>query len=377
LIGSGEAMKDITWIVVIAFTVLAFVYLVGEQIILKKIRKQFKIVIHVNGTRGKSTVARYMDGIMREAGYRTFTKTTGTIPMVIHCDKTEERIKRLGRANIREQTKMMWKAHREHAEVLILECMAVDPLLQWHSENHIIHADINIITNIRHDHLAEMGSSLDDIICSLANTASSSTIVVSADTKNVKKLEEIITQKQAKFVYAEPVEMSNQSTMMQENISVAIKTAKLCNITTEIAQNGINHYLPDPGAYKQIKINDFVLINAFSANDPETTMMLFQDAMKQYPNNKITLLVNNRGDRPERTMQNIELIQQIKPQKVYIAGDNANYVYRKTKQYTNARYFKKLDDILQEEIVFAFGNIGNQGFQILQACEERRKQYGH
>ncbi|MFA6627573.1 MAG: Mur ligase family protein, partial [Bacilli bacterium] len=170
-------MIDITWIVVICFTGVAIIYLILEQAILRMLRRHFKIVIHVNGTRGKSTVARYMDGILREAGYQTFTKTTGTLPIIHHVNGSEEKIKRWGRANIREQAHMMMKAYREGAEVLILECMAVDPVLQWYSEHRMLHADINIITNVRLDHIGEMGSCIEDIARSLANTASLNTIV--------------------------------------------------------------------------------------------------------------------------------------------------------------------------------------------------------
>ena len=39
--------------------------------------------IHVNGTRGKSSVTRLIAAGIRESGIKTFAKTTGTIPRII------------------------------------------------------------------------------------------------------------------------------------------------------------------------------------------------------------------------------------------------------------------------------------------------------
>ena len=58
-------MQDITWLIVLSFLFFFLIYLTWEQIYLKIIRKSFKYVIHVNGTRGKSTVCRLIDSILR------------------------------------------------------------------------------------------------------------------------------------------------------------------------------------------------------------------------------------------------------------------------------------------------------------------------
>ena len=42
------------------------------------------IRIHVNGTRGKSSVVRLIAAGLREGGLKTFAKTTGTIPRIIN-----------------------------------------------------------------------------------------------------------------------------------------------------------------------------------------------------------------------------------------------------------------------------------------------------
>ena len=46
--------------------------------------------IHVNGTRGKSSVTRLIAAGLRAGGLRTFAKTTGTAPRIINAERSEE-----------------------------------------------------------------------------------------------------------------------------------------------------------------------------------------------------------------------------------------------------------------------------------------------
>ena len=74
-------------------TFMAFLLL--EKLAIKAARKRFKVVIHVNGTRGKSTVTRMIHAVLREAGYRAWGKTTGTEPRLLLPDGTEALIHRI------------------------------------------------------------------------------------------------------------------------------------------------------------------------------------------------------------------------------------------------------------------------------------------
>ena len=65
---------------------------------------------------------------------------------------------------------MVKKAYKEGADVLVLECMAVNPELQYICEKHILNADVTIITNVRPDHIQDMGETLEDIAVAFSNT---------------------------------------------------------------------------------------------------------------------------------------------------------------------------------------------------------------
>ena len=169
--------------IIVLSGILYIIYLIYEKSYNKKIRRSFKHVIHVNGTRGKSTVSRLIDAGLREAGFSVFTKTTGTSPRIIHTDGHESEIKRKGKANIREQIKIMRNAAAEKAEILVIECMAVKPELQLVCQRDIIKADIGVITNARLDHQDEMGHSLNDIIRALGSTIPHNGVLFTADEK--------------------------------------------------------------------------------------------------------------------------------------------------------------------------------------------------
>ena len=88
------------------------------------------IRIHVNGTRGKSSVARLIGAALREGGIRTITKVTGTYPRLIIEDGSEARIYRKESPNIIEQLSIVKYAAKRKAEALVMECMALQPQYQ-------------------------------------------------------------------------------------------------------------------------------------------------------------------------------------------------------------------------------------------------------
>ena len=65
--------------------------------------KAIPVRIHVNGTRGKSSVTRLIAAGLRAGGKRTVAKITGTLPRVVLPDGREAAIIRLMGANIIEQ----------------------------------------------------------------------------------------------------------------------------------------------------------------------------------------------------------------------------------------------------------------------------------
>ena len=111
----------------IILMVFGYIELYIHKISLKKI----PIRIHVNGTRGKSSVTRLIAAGLREGGLNTFAKTTGTIPRIINNIGNDVELHRLRGASIGEQIKLIRYFSRYKPDALVIECMAVNPQYQW------------------------------------------------------------------------------------------------------------------------------------------------------------------------------------------------------------------------------------------------------
>ena len=123
--------------------------------------------IHVNGTRGKSSVTRLVAAGLREGGLKTFAKTTGTAPRVIDSNGLDRIIHRLRLPSIGEQVRLIDYFSKENPDAIVMECMAVQPQYQWISEHQMVKSHIGVITNVRPDHLDEMGPTEKDVAMSL------------------------------------------------------------------------------------------------------------------------------------------------------------------------------------------------------------------
>src|SRR5215510_904106 len=88
------------------------------------------IRIHVNGTRGKSSVTRLIAAGLREGGLVTCAKTTGTLARMILPNGREVPIFRPAGANVIEQKRIVAAAAAHGADALVIECMALQPELQ-------------------------------------------------------------------------------------------------------------------------------------------------------------------------------------------------------------------------------------------------------
>jgi len=151
--------------------------------------RSIPIRVHVNGTRGKSTVTRLIWSALREAGIATVAKTTGTEPRLLLPDGSERPVRRLAPASIREQLQLLRAARRHRARAVVAECMAIDPELQWVSERRMLHASIAVVTNVRPDHVEVMGESEASIAGCLANMIPPGGLVVAGGPETARLLE--------------------------------------------------------------------------------------------------------------------------------------------------------------------------------------------
>jgi len=93
----------ISTVLISLITALLLTYGVVEYIRHQKKVYSIPIRIHINGTRGKSSVTRLIGAGLRAGKIKAITKVTGTFPRLILADGSEAKIRRKEGANIIEQ----------------------------------------------------------------------------------------------------------------------------------------------------------------------------------------------------------------------------------------------------------------------------------
>jgi gamma-polyglutamate synthase len=269
-------------------------------------RAAIPIRIHVNGTRGKSTVVRLVAGALREAGVSTVAKTTGTEPRLILPDGRERVIRRRAPASVREQLWFMREAHRLGATAIVVECMAVDPELQAVSEHQMIGATIGVITNARPDHAEVMGSMVEDVAAALSATIPRRATLVVGTTEGADVLERAARERETRVVRADAVEApavaDADTPWAADNVRVAVAVTRILGIPDETARRGMLNASPDPGAVRtgslSVSGRQVEFIDAAAANDPHSLRLLLGSRARD-----AVFVFHHRRDRPARLRQ--------------------------------------------------------------------------
>ena len=373
-------------ILLLILFVAGFVEIYIHKLSLEKI----PIRIHVNGTRGKSSVTRLIAAGLRAGGLNTFAKTTGTTPRIINNRGDDVELHRLRSASIGEQIKLIRYFSKYKPDVLVMECMAVNPQYQWISEHKIVKSTLGVITNVRPDHLDEMGTTLKDIALSMSNTIPFNSTVFTSDDQCFDILNEIAVNRGSSLQCSEKNSfdkgvLSEMSFIEHpENIELALKVCEGVGVEKDIALAGMIKAKPDPGAlfvwdviYKKNK-NKFV--SAFAANDPSSTMKVWNLIINGRSEHKCIFL-NTRNDRRYRTIQLIELVlKHIKPEVFIVRADDVDSIIKNYEKsdikviiYNMETSPKKVVDTINNfnnHLVVGIGNIVGWGDEFL---EEMKK----
>lgn len=360
-------------------------YLVLEQRRAFRNRKKLQHVIHVNGIRGKSTVTRLIDAGLRAGGFRVFCKTTGTVPMVIRTDHTARPLHRRGRANIREQLDMLRLAVQEDSQILVLECMAVAPILQRVAQHEMVRADIGVITNVRLDHTAEMGETLEEICDSLSNTIPKDGVLFTADEQFFPQLARNAEQIGCRTELARP-NGNEPGFEFPENLALALAVCRHLGVPEETALKGMLHYQRDPYALSLHRLpGGGIFVNGLAINDPQSTQLVFERLVKRFgwDRGDLILLINNRPDRGYRTEHMAMVAQALQPAQVWLLGASqraaARAILNKIPQLEIHRFSRAgelpLDQIPAGKVIFAVGNVAGPGHEVMRRVREEGEEY--
>ena len=354
---------------------LYFIYLLGEARTVKAARRKIEHVVHVNGTRGKSTVSRLIEAGLRAEGLRVFCKTTGTDPMTIDVNGCEEPIRRRGKANIKEQITILRRAAAQDAQVLVVECMAITPEFQQASQHDILRADIGVITNVRRDHTDVMGDTLPQIAEALCHTVPRGGVLLTAETVMAGQLKTAAEKNGSRFVCAE-VQGDEGALDFPENVALALAVCEELGVPRETALAGMQRFSRDPYALSLYRLGKAAFIGGLSINDIQSICMAWEKLRAEHgwQDRKLTLLINNRGDRASRTEDMLRVCTALHPAEVWLMGASRGYMKRGLRRELPDAAVRELsggtdiavDSLTEDQVIFAIGNIAGGGRELME-----------
>jgi len=316
--------------------------------------RKYKYRIHVNGIRGKSSVTRLTAAALREGGIRTLAKTTGTSAKVIFSHTREKTIPRV-EPNIREQQQIIKRYRNSGYKALVAECMAINPIYQNYLETKIMKSTIGVITNVREDHMDQMGETLPEIARSLSNTIPFDGHLVTAE-KNpeiLRILEEECRKRgdtrlhTISDVKVKDEEMAGFSHLeYKDNVAVVLIIAEFFGIERSVALRGMYKALPDPGAVstKKHEYLQFIVywVNMFAVNDKESFILTYEQIEKVIKNidpaMKKVVILNNRRDKPDRVNQFVDIVvKDVDVDYIVAFGDYESQVERRVSEHRRAK----------------------------------------
>jgi poly-gamma-glutamate synthase PgsB/CapB len=294
-------------------------YLTLESLLHRQVLKRIPVRVHVNGTRGKTSVVRLIAAGLRAGGKRVYAKTSGTLTAVTDEKGFEFPVFRFSQPNIIEQLRVLRRLSLSRPEAVIIECMALQPRFQALTETHMVRSTHGVITNARADHLDVMGPTSADVALALAGSTPINGRLFTAERQHfdilanaAKDRSSSIRQISEEEVSGVPNEALTRFKYQEhaENVALCLAVCEELGVPRDIALDGMMNLDPEPGATQIHRLEfhgrELVFVNAFAANDPESTGRIWERMVARFPEEqgyKRIAVVNCRADRPQRSQQ--------------------------------------------------------------------------
>lgn len=363
-------------------------------------RNRIPVRVHVNGTRGKSSVCRLIGAGLRAGGRVTATKTTGTLARMIFPDGSEAPVFRPAKPNVAEQIRIVRTAAQLGAEALVIECMALQPSLQWLSEWRFVRATHGVITNARPDHLDVMGPTETDVARALAGMIPPGQKLFTAERDHLGIFADACADRQCTLIPIGEAEVAAISEAdlagfaykeHPDNLALALAVCADLGVDRQVALDGMWAAIPDPGAMTEHVVRFFgrhiIFVNGFAANDPESTRYIWEQTIKRHPEvTKTVAVFNCRADRADRSRQlGEDYVQWVQADHVVLMG-TGTYVFARAAVAAGVptSRFVTVEDMGVDEIfetivglagrsalVMGMANIGGQGLDVVRYFKNR------
>jgi len=381
-------------IVLIASMVFGLAYLILERARLDHYRRAIPLVIAVTGTRGKSSVTRMLAAVLLQSGRRVLAKTTGAEASLILPDGSEKEIRRRGRPSVIEQKHVIRLGADLGVDAAVVEIMSIHAENHWVETRRLLKPDLVLVTNFRVDHTAAMGETREAIATLLALDVPPGTRAFVPQLESPPEFCDAVEKGGGEVVEVPhgvgSLQLGDDSGskigQFGENLDLVYAAARSLDIDDATIREGVRRTRSDAGALGiwRYQPADFetpcFLVNAFAANDPESTALVHARVMAALDANpkRCVGLLNLRPDRGDRTLQWLEALRGgflNRLSRLYVVGLHARTLERRLRRRDDAVPIEVLRqgqpaDITRTVlsgmrstggIVFGFGNIGGAG----------------
>jgi gamma-polyglutamate synthase len=372
---------------------------VAERVRHRRSVERVPLRVSVNGSRGKSTVTRLLAGALTAGGRRPLAKTTGTEARLVRAWSGEEEDihRRPEGPNIGEQRALMRQAAHEEADSVVAECMALNPDYQESFHNELLAANVLVVTSVLDDHLDVMGPTTRDVAEVFAETIPPGGTLVVAPGAYTDVFRAVADERGATLLLADPNAVDPtllrgfDHLVFAEHVALVLALTDHLDISRDDALAGMRAAPADPFATRLLPVGDpgapALFVNAFPANDPVSTLAVWERVRDRgYPDEKLVVVMNCRGDRGERTRQFAdEVLPNLPIDTLVVVGEETRPVLRAVEQGAiavrelrdatgapPAETVAALDDELRDRVVLAVGNLHGAGLGVVEAFEARQ-----
>lgn len=378
----GTVFKSIKLEIVPCVSLVIFLaFLVCETIYARVLRRSVKLRIVVTGVRGKSSVTRLITYALQKRGIKVLGKVTGSKPVLLYPNGQEIEIKRKRYPSVLEQIRVLLKtANYLNVDGLVSETMSINPEILRCEMQNILKPSIIVIARITLDHVEMLGNNIEEIRKNIVNACCNGATVVTLKGNLDESSIEILKKKKCTLIEVEPrgdTVKPIDYLEFDENISLALAACQIVGLKKEEFMENLLKAAGDIGALKIWKLKSGVIvINGFAANDPESTIKVFERSkqfliQKGFSNLNFIGILNLRSDRVDRTLQWLKCLKEWFPfERVYVTGADSALFVKRLKN-PNCLTFNA-GDIIEEvskfecgTAVFGFGNIAGVGLKLI------------
>ena len=144
----------------------------------------------------------------------------------------------------------------------------------------------------------------------------------------------------------------------------------------ETAFAGMQRFSRDPYALSLYRLGKAAFIGGLSINDIQSICMVWEKLCAEHgwQEKRLTLLINNRGDRASRTEDMLRVCTALHPAEVWLMGASRGYMKRGLKRKLPEVAVRELagaveievGSLQEDQVIFAIGNIAGGGRELME-----------